>query len=43
MGLIASGITAAGVSIHPVTLRHALLALENVFDDLFELVDVVHS
>ncbi|KAG3108167.1 hypothetical protein PC129_g25224 [Phytophthora cactorum] len=43
MGFIAPGITAAGVSSHPVTLRHALLALENVFDDLFELVDVVHS
>ncbi|RAW20709.1 hypothetical protein PC110_g22848 [Phytophthora cactorum] len=43
MGLIAPGITAAGVSSRPVTLRHPLLALENVFDDLFELMDVVHS
>ncbi|KAG2770593.1 hypothetical protein Pcac1_g18389 [Phytophthora cactorum] len=39
MGLIAPEIRAAGVSSHPVTLRHALVTLENVFDDLFELVD----
>ncbi|KAG3072821.1 hypothetical protein PI125_g22415 [Phytophthora idaei] len=43
MGLIAPEMTAEGVSSHPATLYHALFPLENVFDDLFELVDVVHS
>ncbi|KAG3071421.1 hypothetical protein PI125_g22757 [Phytophthora idaei] len=43
MGLIAPEITAAGVSSHSVTLRHALFTLESVIDDLFELVDAVHS